>query len=444
MLTLVSGPQQGMAQVLVAWDTQGLTGQLPDPWSATTLGPGLVATPALTRVGGTLLPSGANNANDTWGGYGGTQASAATAIAAGHFVSFGIEVAPLQQVFLESLSFNLYRQSNISENSFQWQYDAGQGFQNIGGVVAPPTGGSGTAYAADLTGIQNLQGLMPGDTVAFRLVVWGSTQNNQNHFWGFGKLDGDDLALTGTVKPLENGPLVIPEPGHAILFAVGGGWMVLKGFRGIGARRRPLRRRRRPSDNPLGVARDDRTEPDTGEPADSGWSPRMQEPCPAGLGFRWGGLDSLGLVTLATGGLLVAIAGLLHVHTKGLAEHGAETQDPLVPAIYDELGRVRSLPSSETEGAPMVSIQNGAEPWAEWGRLRIPFMGSAAWRLAGLEGIMSEQDFLSLERDVRSQRAEMDKLLREPSWLAADLLRLADRALAHTYSTVAGGLGVRS
>ncbi len=88
---------------------------------------------------------------------------------------------------------------------FIWQYNVGSGFNNVGLSFSFATSNSnGVAQPTiNLNGIGSLQNMAAGTNVTFRLL--GAEANSGSGTFAFGRLAGDDLALSGTVT-------AVPEP----------------------------------------------------------------------------------------------------------------------------------------------------------------------------------------------------------------------------------------
>ena len=131
---------------------------------------------------------------------GGTKADA---ISNGEYIQVEIEPKNSNNLFLNTINFNL-RRSGTGPNAYQWQYSL-DGFATAGIDVGAQGSYIGTETnglampAIDLTGVTDLQNVLNGNKVTFRLYAWGAT--GAAGTFALGRLTGDDLAFVGTVSP---------------------------------------------------------------------------------------------------------------------------------------------------------------------------------------------------------------------------------------------------
>lgn len=202
LLTFGATPVSRAAVTLVAWNTTGLSGITPDPYSATTIvtnmetGTGLNE---LTRGAGltaTSLSSGF--AASGWNG----PTDLAGAATANNYFQFAVSPATGFALGLDEIAMN-FRTTGTGPMAIQWQYSL-DGFAtagtSIGATINRTNAGSGTQvdnYSINLSGIAALQGLEA--EVTFRLFGWNSSGSAGTA--AFGTSTGDNLALIGTVGP---------------------------------------------------------------------------------------------------------------------------------------------------------------------------------------------------------------------------------------------------
>lgn len=203
--------QTAQAAIIAAWDTDGLSGYGPSPWSATFVDPLANVTTGLTRGGG--IATGGTPPSDVWGGTGfdSANASEADAIADSEFATLVIQPDSGYKISFATLDAN-FRRTNTGPDEFIWQYNTGSGFTNIGSFFTyngtQPNGLAQTQInLSTITALQNVQ-----TAVTFRLVMWSAS--NANGTWGFGRLSGNDLVFGGTISS-------IPEPGSLSMLACG-------------------------------------------------------------------------------------------------------------------------------------------------------------------------------------------------------------------------------
>lgn len=215
------------AAVLLAWDPQGLSGTWPEDWASSSQGgtvtvhSGVLVAAGLGRGGGTTL-AGLNNG---WGIASVNQTSFETAVTDNDYISFSLAPQAGYSLAITALDFNVRLPQaawDAGNARYQWQYKVGEGsFVNLGTAQALTgtynTNGA-TQPTLDLSGLTALQNIT--ETVEFRLYAW-----NTSGQFVFGRLAGDDLALSGSVS-------AVPEPARPLLLFLG--TLTL-----LGRRRRP-------------------------------------------------------------------------------------------------------------------------------------------------------------------------------------------------------------
>lgn len=224
------GVASSVSAQIIAWETSGLTSYGPSPFAATTIHSNL-SSGGLIRGSG--ITTGGTPPADVWGGTGWdtSATTVAAAISAGEFVTFTLSASTGYQFSLTALSAN-FRRSASGPSSFQWQYSTnGSSFTDIGSPFSyTGTETNGLAQTSiTLSGISALQNIGSSTTLTLRLVTYGA--NGSTGSWGFGRLAGNDLALTGSVT-------AIPEPAT---YAAMAGAVALLGVMAI--RRRAARAR---------------------------------------------------------------------------------------------------------------------------------------------------------------------------------------------------------
>jgi hypothetical protein len=167
----------------------------------TNLNPNLTVV-GLTRGNGILTTGTA--ASKGWGGvdFLGTTATAATAVAAGDFVTFSITPKSGYQVSFSQIPAYNIRRSGSGPTTGIWQFQKGSAaFIDIGTAITwgATTSGTGNAQPPiDLSVINELQSVRPGTTVTFRLVAWGASGSAGSFY--LNDITGNDLAVMGTVS----------------------------------------------------------------------------------------------------------------------------------------------------------------------------------------------------------------------------------------------------
>jgi hypothetical protein len=203
--------QQGSAQIIFGWDTNGLASYGSSPFAPTTSNSNLIVG-GLTRGSGVTTPGGA--ATSVWGGAGFDQTTSSAAIAANDVITFSVQPSAGYSYSLSTLNAN-FRRSSSGPADFLWQYSTnGTTFADIGSPFSyTGTATNGEAQSSiTLSGIAALQDVINDTPVIFRLVAWSGSTGN----FGFGRLSGDDLTFAGTVGAVS----AIPEP--STYAAIGG------------------------------------------------------------------------------------------------------------------------------------------------------------------------------------------------------------------------------
>ena len=219
VLTVAIPGTNGFTGVLAGWNVSGQ--------SAYGVSPLAPATPAatitvsnLTRGAGIALAGTA--AARTWGGNGLNAASAAAAVTANDFATFGITANAGFRVSFSSISTLDYKRSNAGPGSGVLQYQVGSGgFNPVTSLAFPSTAGASLG-PIDLSTNSALQNVGPGTNVTFRLVFYGATDVGGNwYLYDFLNTTAPDLAISGTVAPLTApaGPpalaATLSSPGYA-------------------------------------------------------------------------------------------------------------------------------------------------------------------------------------------------------------------------------------
>ncbi|MDR2511527.1 MAG: chitobiase/beta-hexosaminidase C-terminal domain-containing protein [Bacteroidales bacterium] len=144
--------------------------------------------------------SGGSGAANAWGGNNFTASSFETAVTANEFVTFTLTANTGYILSLASTGRYNVRRSSTGPTTGQWQYALGAApFVNIGtnitwGTVTAKEGNLQSAL--DLSGITELQNLVAGTVVTFRLVVWGASGTGGTFYFN------DNADATGGVNGL--------------------------------------------------------------------------------------------------------------------------------------------------------------------------------------------------------------------------------------------------
>lgn len=179
---------------------------------------------ALTRH---WTPSGGTGAGSAWGGNNFTATSFAAAVTANEFVTFTLSANTDYTLSLASIGAYNVRRAATGPTTGQWQYVVGAGeFTNLGAAI---TWGSVTSTAGnpqtaiDLSGISELQGIVAGTVVTFRLVVWGATGTAGTFYFNDHSQSGvPGLPIFGTVAAVGAPEQVATPQFTPSIAAVGG------------------------------------------------------------------------------------------------------------------------------------------------------------------------------------------------------------------------------
>jgi hypothetical protein len=203
VLSLFLGFSMSAQVTLVGWEVTGQTGYGVSPFTPTTLATNVTSSGLVRGSGIATTGSAASNA---WGGVG-FNVDDTTAISTGRFVSFTINPSVGHKVSVDSIPPYNIRRSPSGPTFGQWQYAINGGsFVNIGG---PITWGSTTTASGNLqspislSGISALQDVEFGNTITFRLVIWGASAAGGT--WYINNITGEDLRVLGTVEAVSSG-----------------------------------------------------------------------------------------------------------------------------------------------------------------------------------------------------------------------------------------------
>jgi len=186
--------------VLAGWDVSGQSAYGTSPLAPTTNVANITVS-NLTRGSGFATAGSA--AARTWGGNGLNTASAAAAITANDFATFGIAANSGYTLSLGSISKLDYKRSTAGPPSGVLQYQVGSGaFTDITNLSFSSTSGASLG-PIDLSSIIALQNIGAGTNVTFRLVFYSATDVGGNwYLFDFGVSTAPDLAISGTVAPI--------------------------------------------------------------------------------------------------------------------------------------------------------------------------------------------------------------------------------------------------
>lgn len=192
-------------QVLAGWNTSELTGGSgdygPSPFDASQSHPGLTVV-GWTRGAG-LSQSGAGSARG-WGATGWSTSDANAAIAAGKYATFTVTTIEGNNVSFKSLVTFDYRRSATGPANGTLQYALdGSTFTDLASLSYPGTSVEGvtlTGLPVDLSGVEALQDIPPGETVTFRLVNYNAVSSDGDWYIYDRANDAlDDFIISGTV-----------------------------------------------------------------------------------------------------------------------------------------------------------------------------------------------------------------------------------------------------
>jgi PEP-CTERM motif len=213
------------ADVITGWDFSPLTGGAGN-WGASPLTPTQtlagVTSGGLVRGSGILTPAGSSAAARAWGGTDFLSTSLATAVTNNDFITFTVAPTTGNTLSLSDIGAYNIRRSATGSSTGQWQYAVGGGtFSNLGTPITwgATTSAAGNAQSAIvLSGIPELQSIVAGTDVTFRLAFWGGTSTGGTSYLN-DPLNSPvlDFLLNGTLQA----GAVIPEPGTLALIALG-------------------------------------------------------------------------------------------------------------------------------------------------------------------------------------------------------------------------------
>ena len=191
----------GYTGVLLGWDVSGATNYGLSPLPPTTNAQH-VAVVGLTRGAG--ISTSGRAAARSWGGVAFTDASAAAAVAANRFVTFGLAATAGYRVSISTISRLDYRRSDTGAPSGVLQCRVGSGaFVDITNLsYSISTSGGGSIGPINVSGIAALQDVGAGTNITFRLVNYGGTSSAGTWYvYDVGNSAELDLAVQGSVIP---------------------------------------------------------------------------------------------------------------------------------------------------------------------------------------------------------------------------------------------------
>jgi hypothetical protein len=196
---------------IAAWNFTGFDGN-EENVAATSSDPALI-TPLLRRGEGlqpATLANSFNSRNYT------PDAERDTAIINGDFLEISVEPQPGFSMSLSTIDV-VFRRSGTGPDIFQWRYSIDNftlSAVDIGSpIVYEESGGNGHVQGPiDLSGIDDLQNVVSGTTVTFRLYGWGASATTGT--FAFGRRSGNDLEIHGSVQtnPGSDGPIIHHDP----------------------------------------------------------------------------------------------------------------------------------------------------------------------------------------------------------------------------------------
>ena len=215
------------------WDFSTLTGGAnnfgPSPYDATTHNTNITVG-GLTRGAG--CGSTGTGAAHAWGANGYTNGGTfAGEVAADKYWTFTISANTGYKVSVSGIGAYNIRRSGTGPSTGQWQYKVGSGsFVNIGSEITwgSVTSSSGNPQTLiDLSTITDLQNVVSGTTITFRIVCYGASSTTGTcYFNDPANTTDNDLVINGTVLPVGGtSPLVTTQSVSAIdtTFATGNG-----------------------------------------------------------------------------------------------------------------------------------------------------------------------------------------------------------------------------
>ncbi|MBM3936517.1 MAG: hypothetical protein FJ343_05130, partial [Sphingomonadales bacterium] len=222
--SVVQSNAQG-TDTLATWELTGIQTSTP-AWGASPLPAQFVSsavtTSGWTRGSGVLLTAAGvattgTPAGSAWGGNGWDAYTTAGAgnldstIARGDFVTIAFSVASGSTVSFTSIPAYNVRRSSSGPATGQWQYSIGAAgtFVNMGTPITWGTVTTGTGNpqsAIDLSTISDLQNLVGGTTVTFRIVNMGATSSGGTWYLNQLATAGRDVTFMGTAGTGGGGP----------------------------------------------------------------------------------------------------------------------------------------------------------------------------------------------------------------------------------------------
>ncbi len=202
LTVLVTAGARGQT-TLIAWEITGQTAFGTQGLAASAVATGITNSTGLTRGSG--VTTNGTAAADAWGGNGWNYASAAEALAANVFVTFGLTVSTSFSTSLTSIALN-YRRSTAGPLNGRWDYQLNSGtWTTIGDFTSqfPSTSSSGSSITPiDLSGKTDLQSLPAGTVLNFRIIPYGASASNGNWYVNDGSVAGYDLTIAGSLVDL--------------------------------------------------------------------------------------------------------------------------------------------------------------------------------------------------------------------------------------------------
>lgn len=199
-LTVSAPSTNAFTGVLAGWDVSGQTLYGTSPLAPSTNYPNVTVS-NLTRGSGITLINTA--AGRSWGGNGMDAVSAAAAITANDFATFGLIANDGFTVSCTSISTLDYKKSTSGASSGVLQYQIGSGaYTDVTNLSFTSTSGASLG-PINLANIVPLQNVAPGTNVTFRLVLYGATTSGGNWYIFDNPSNSlPELAISGTVTPV--------------------------------------------------------------------------------------------------------------------------------------------------------------------------------------------------------------------------------------------------
>ena len=200
LLVVTAPSSNAFTGVMAGWDVSGQSSYGTSPLAPSTNVANITVSNLTRGAGITTLNTAAAR---TWGGNGVDAASAAAAITANDFATFGVTANAGFTVSFTSISTLDYKKSNTGAPSGVLQYQVGSGgYTDVTNLTFPSTTGASLG-PINLSAISALQNVPPGTNVTFRLVLFGATSSGGNwYLFDFAVSSAPDLAITGTVAPV--------------------------------------------------------------------------------------------------------------------------------------------------------------------------------------------------------------------------------------------------